>query len=152
MYYGQTGARSATTSELRKAACEEGGAIGFIEEIDAIGAAAACGRSARCSGRTRRSSAAPSEGTSGVVNELLIQLQSFDAPGGGQFREVHRLREPLAAPHRRLKKKPPLLEHPGDRCDQPLPTSTLLRPGTRSGARRSWSRAVPGAVRSSTTT
>src|SRR5205807_33335 len=47
----------------------EGGAIGFIEEIDAIGAS--------------RSSAGPSgvrEGVAGVVNELLIQLQSFDVP------------------------------------------------------------------------
>ena len=37
MYYGQTAARSAPTSrQLRKAARKEGGAIGFIEEIDAI--------------------------------------------------------------------------------------------------------------------
>ena len=42
-------------------------AIGFIEEIDAIGAA--------------RGNAA-GEGVAGVVNELLIQLQSFDQPTG----------------------------------------------------------------------
>jgi cell division protease FtsH len=51
-----------------------------------------------------------SEGISGVVNELLIQLQSFDAPNGGS-----RVRAGLIdfanrwlPAHRRLKKKPPL--------------------------------------------
>ena len=47
----------------------EGGAIGFIEEIDAIGAA----RGGLGAGPGR-------EGIAGVVNELLIQLQSFDVP------------------------------------------------------------------------
>ncbi len=70
MYYGQTNRkiRSYFTA-LRKAARKEGGAIGFIEEIDAIGAA----RSGMGGGTGR-------EGISGVVNELLIQLQSFDQP------------------------------------------------------------------------
>jgi len=54
---------------LRKAARREGGAIGFIEEIDAIGAA-----------RTGMGASTNREGISGVVNELLIQLQSFDTP------------------------------------------------------------------------
>jgi cell division protease FtsH len=70
MYYGQTNRKIRSYFKaLRSAARREGGAIGFIEEIDAIGAS--------------RSSAGPSgvrEGVAGVVNELLIQLQSFDVP------------------------------------------------------------------------
>ncbi len=68
-YYGQTGRKIRTFfKQLRKAARREGGAIGFIEEIDAIGG------SRHGMGMTR------TEGISGVVNELLIQLQSFDEP------------------------------------------------------------------------
>ena len=70
MYYGQTNRKIRSYFKaLRSAARREGGAIGFIEEIDAIGAS--------------RSSAGPAgvrEGVAGVVNELLIQLQSFDVP------------------------------------------------------------------------
>jgi cell division protease FtsH len=74
MYYGQTNRKIRSYFKaLRKAARKEGGAIGFIEEIDAIGAA----RSGMGGGSSR-------EGISGVVNELLIQLQSFDAPPTGQ--------------------------------------------------------------------
>jgi cell division protease FtsH len=70
MYYGQTNRKIRSYFKaLRKYAREEGGAIGFIEEIDAIGAA----RSGMGGGGGR-------EGVSGVVNELLIQLQSFDTP------------------------------------------------------------------------
>jgi len=70
MYYGQTNRkiRSYFTA-LRKTARKEGGAIGFIEEIDAIGAA-----------RQGMGASTGREGISGVVNELLIQLQSFDQP------------------------------------------------------------------------
>src|SRR5581483_718504 len=70
MYYGQTNRKiRAYFRALRKAAREEGGAIGFIEEIDAIGAA-----------RSGMGATTAREGISGVVNELLIQLQSFDEP------------------------------------------------------------------------
>jgi cell division protease FtsH len=70
MYYGQTNRKIRSYFKaLRTAARQEGGAIGFIEEIDAIGAA----RQGMGSGGGR-------EGVSGVVNELLIQLQSFDQP------------------------------------------------------------------------
>lgn len=55
---------------LRKAARAEGGAIGFIEEFDAIGMA----RSDMGGGMR--------EGASGIVNELLVQMQSFDLPTG----------------------------------------------------------------------
>ncbi len=74
MYYGQTNRKIRSYFKaLRQHARREGGAIGFIEEIDAIGAA----RSGM-SGSTQR------EGISGVVNELLIQLQSFDTPPAGR--------------------------------------------------------------------
>jgi len=74
MYYGQTNRKIRSFFKvLREAAREEGGAIGFIEEIDAIGAA-----------RSGMGSSTGREGISGVVNELLIQLQSFDTPTGGQ--------------------------------------------------------------------
>src|SRR4051794_6019173 len=71
MYYGQTNRKIRSYFKaLRKAARREGGAIGFIEEIDAVGAA----RSGM--------GGAKGEGITGVVNELLIQLQSFDMPAG----------------------------------------------------------------------
>jgi len=70
MYYGQTNRKIRSYfRSLRKAARAEGGAIGFIEEIDAIGAA-----------RSGMGATGSREGVSGVVNELLIQLQSFDEP------------------------------------------------------------------------
>jgi cell division protease FtsH len=69
MFYGQTNRKIRSYfRELRKYARREGGAIGFIEEIDAIGGA----RGGMGHGRQ--------EGVAGVVNELLIQLQSFDQP------------------------------------------------------------------------
>ncbi len=70
MYYGQTNRKIRSYFRaLRTAARREGGAIGFIEEIDAIG-----------STRSGMGSSTGREGISGVVNELLIQLQSFDEP------------------------------------------------------------------------
>ena len=74
MYYGQTNRKIRSFfKQLRKHAQKEGGAIGFIEEIDAIGASR---RGLGGSGGT--------EGVTGVVNELLVQLQSFDSPTRGQ--------------------------------------------------------------------
>jgi cell division protease FtsH len=74
MYYGQTNRKIRTYfKQLRKYARTEGGAIGFIEEIDAIGAS-----------RRGLGNNSGSEGVSGVVNELLVQLQSFDTPTRGQ--------------------------------------------------------------------
>jgi cell division protease FtsH len=70
MYYGQTNRKIRSYFRaLRNYARREGGAIGFIEEIDAIGAT----RGGLGAGPGR-------EGIAGVVNELLIQLQSFDVP------------------------------------------------------------------------
>jgi cell division protease FtsH len=66
MFYGQTNRKiRAYFKALRKHARREGGAIGFIEELDAIGGARGQGQH-------------HGEGIPGVVNELLIQLQSFD--------------------------------------------------------------------------
>jgi ATP-dependent Zn protease len=71
MYYGQTNRKiRAYFRALRKYARREGGAVGFIEELDAIGAA----RGGFTHGR---------EGVTGVVNELLVQLQSFEQPTRG---------------------------------------------------------------------
>jgi cell division protease FtsH len=109
MYYGATARKIRSYfKQLRKVARAEGGAIGFIEEIDAI-AMARGGLSATplppslaslgvhaCGGMTSLpagygSPAAPvintsitSEGVGGVVNELLVQMQSFDEPTGLQ--------------------------------------------------------------------
>ena len=88
MYYGQTGRKIRNYFKaLRKAAREEGGAIGFIEEIDAIAGARSGMRNnatpADVSASMQVERSMSSEGISGVVNELLIQLQSFDTPAGG---------------------------------------------------------------------
>jgi ATP-dependent Zn protease len=74
MYYGQTNRKIRTYFKaLRKTARAEGGAIGFIEEFDAIGGS----RSGMNTGSMR-------EGIVGVVNELLVQMQSFDLPMGSE--------------------------------------------------------------------
>ncbi|MGH3926440.1 MAG: AAA family ATPase, partial [Pseudonocardiaceae bacterium] len=94
MFQGMTAYRIRSFFKaLRKAARKEGGAIGFIEEIDAIAGS-----------RDRMSSAAPAPAPmdrsverfigaaeSGMVNELLIQMQSFDQPT-----LLHRLKDRLA--------------------------------------------------------
>jgi cell division protease FtsH len=96
MFYGQTNRKiRAFFSTLREAARKEGGAIGFIEEIDAIGAT----RQGMGPGGGR-------EGVAGVVNELLIQLQSFDQPPW-RVRWVHgaiELINALLPPDRALRK------------------------------------------------
>jgi cell division protease FtsH len=101
MYYGATARKIRSYFRtLRKTARREGGAIGFIEEIDAIATARgglglsasatalACGgmeglRAGPAGGLVRNASVV-SEGTGGVVNELLVQMQSFDEPTGWQ--------------------------------------------------------------------
>jgi cell division protease FtsH len=100
MYYGQTNRKIRSYFRaLRRYARQEGGAIGFIEEIDAIGGA-----------RRGMGGGGGREGITGVVNELLIQLQSFDQPPAGQ-----RLRNALVdvvnrvlPAKRRLLKQPPV--------------------------------------------
>ena len=86
MYYGQTNRKIRSYfKELRQAARAEGGAVGFIEEIDAIAASRAGMRMTGTpadgiSPATTVSRSQGREGVAGIVNELLIQLQSFDHP------------------------------------------------------------------------
>ncbi|MDQ3983299.1 MAG: AAA family ATPase, partial [Actinomycetota bacterium] len=82
MFFGMTAYKIRSFfKQLKKAARKEGGAIAFIEEIDAVGGA-----------RSGVSTASPnpmsvsrfgSNENGGMVNELLIQLQSFDTPTFG---------------------------------------------------------------------
>jgi ATP-dependent Zn protease len=82
MWYGMSGMRVRSFfKRLRKLALKEGGAIGFIEEIDAIGGdRGALAASPDGTGLARVASHFGVAGGSGIVNELLIQLQSFDQP------------------------------------------------------------------------
>jgi cell division protease FtsH len=111
MYYGQTNRKIRSYFRaLRKAAREEGGAIGFIEEIDAIAGARSNMRSAPLPpGLARAVEQATGEGISGVVNELLIQLQSFEhvtAGGRAQGWLIDRVNRFLP-PNRQFNKQPP---------------------------------------------
>jgi cell division protease FtsH len=107
MFYGATAGKIRSYFKvLRKTALAEGGAIGFIEEIDAIGGTRngmgmssldGVAKSLQCCGSLEsmpsgflRAASGPvtnhaiSEGVGGVVNELLVQMQSFDEPMGMQ--------------------------------------------------------------------
>ena len=83
MFFGMTAFKIRSFfKELKKAARKEGGAIGFIEEIDAVG-----GRRGGVETMARRDGRSPmttwrkgSTDAGSMVNELLIQLQSFDTP------------------------------------------------------------------------
>jgi cell division protease FtsH len=139
MYYGATALKIRRFFKtVRKAALAEGGAIAFIEEIDAIGTTRrglnmtaapdiAQSRSqslgVQCCGgitalpsgfltvpqQSLDRSAFMSEGVGGVVNELLVQMQSFDQPTGWQ-KLVSKLTDGLnllLPLDRQLKKKTP---------------------------------------------
>lgn len=82
MWFGMTGSRiRAFFRILRKLARKEGGAIGFIEEIDAIGGdRGGLNASPDPTGLGRVTSRFVGPGGTGMVNELLIQMQSFDQP------------------------------------------------------------------------
>ncbi|MBT0993883.1 AAA family ATPase [Cellulomonas sp. DKR-3] len=159
MYYGATARKIRSYFKaLRATARREGGAIGFIEEIDAIalrrggmvaGAAPAYGPSAAsaCVSSTVPSpvSGAPaaggivtnavvSEGTGGVVNELLVQMQSFDEPTGGDklYNRMVAAVNLLLPSDRQIKQRRPgrapiLLIAATNRADSLDPA--LLRPG-----------------------
>ena len=98
---------------LRKIARREGGAIGFIEEIDAIaGSRGGVSRATATDGDGGRgvSRSDAREGISGVVNELLVQMQSFDEPTiGGRIRGwgIDRVNRFLPAGHQ-IQKQPPI--------------------------------------------
>ncbi len=78
MFFGMTSFRIRSFfKSLRKAARKEGGAIGFIEEMDAVGSARG-GMDGFSEQRVSRFGSPSSGG--GMVNEFLVQLQSFDTP------------------------------------------------------------------------
>jgi cell division protease FtsH len=80
MWFGMTAYRIRSFFKaLRKTARKEGGAIGFIEEIDAIGQARDASPATPFE-MERSVSRFMSSSTGGMVNELLIQMQSFDQP------------------------------------------------------------------------
>ena len=81
MWFGMTAYKiRAFFKALKKAARKEGGAIGFIEEIDAVGAARGGMSAMTPHEESRAVERFTDSGASGMVNELLIQLQSFDTP------------------------------------------------------------------------
>ena len=166
MYYGATARKiRAYFRALRRAARAEGGAIGFIEEIDAIattrggfsassalppppgplhpliadcgalvGLPAPCAATPRPTASGLTSRAAVSEGVGGVVNELLVQLQSFDTPTGWQRAQARcvdavNLLLPAARRLPRPRPEPPdiLLIAATNRAESLDPA--LLRPG-----------------------
>ena len=107
MFYGMTARRiRAFFKALRKTARLEGGVIGFIEEIDAIGLArdGVAGFSASNLDQSLDVNAI-NQGSGGVVNELLVQMQSFDNPSGNEkFRAYFRRKvNYFLAPDRQLK-------------------------------------------------
>src|SRR5919109_2141790 len=88
MFYGMTARKIRKYfKQLKKVARREGGAIGFIEEIDAFATArGGLDGSTPLATATglrgmfgRRSEPVVASGTGGTVNELLIQMQSFDS-------------------------------------------------------------------------
>jgi cell division protease FtsH len=85
-FQGMTAAKiRAFFRALRKAARREGGAVGFIEELDAIGMSRGPMATARApTGRGMAVSNSITQGEGGTVNELLIEMQSFDQPPRGR--------------------------------------------------------------------
>jgi len=167
MFYGATAMKiRAFFKATRKAALANGGAIAFIEEIDAIGtsrrglgmtaapdlspaSSLSSSASVQCCGSVASmpalsvAAAQPSglvanrftsEGVGGVVNELLVQMQSFDTPTGfqklqGKLIEAINL---LLPAHRQIAKPVPprpnvLIIAATNRADALDPA--LLRPG-----------------------
>ena len=105
--------------QLKKIARKEGGAIGFIEEIDAFATArggldsstpATIAGSRGLRGILGRvADPVVASGTGGTVNELLIQMQSFDSLPFS-WRVVDKFKEKInlfLPPHRQIRKRRP---------------------------------------------
>ncbi len=144
MWYGATARKIRSYfRQLRKVARREGGAIGFIEEIDAIATRRGGLDFSPLASDARHGEAVPgggavapsvSSGTGGVVNELLVQMQSFDEPTRPQrfYNVLIRFANRFLPPHRHIKTIPPafaniLLIGATNRADSLDPA--LLRPG-----------------------
>lgn len=120
---------------LKKSARKEGGAIGFIEEIDAIGMTrGGVERSVSTHASSMTTHAFMGSGDGGMVNELLIQLQSFDQPlylGRVKNKFVDMVNLFMPAMHQFKKKASPysniLIIAATNRADQLDPA--LVRPG-----------------------
>lgn len=129
-FYGATARKIRSYfKELRRAAAREGGAIGFIDEFDAIGGmrrgmemtpapsvVSGCGGlvglgmefQTEMHGAMSTSAFGTSDLAGPVVNELLVQMQSFDTPTGAErLRGAITDKLNLLLPaHRQLQKKP----------------------------------------------